>query len=144
MDHRSTLRLSSPAELSPPPPYATSKPPPPPNELSRAESPLVDAPPPLPMLSPRRSRVIGWPIKPELPPEGSPSPSPSVTKVLSAALPWPFHCIAVLSWPGEDDDADGAANPSPRSNDAFDAVEPIWAAFCSNAVADMTGCGEGA
>lgn len=35
---------------------------------------------------------------------------------------------------GEDE---GGARPSPRRNEALVAAAPIWAAFCSSAVADM-------
>ena len=40
-----------------------------------------------------------------------------------------------------DDDGDEVASPNPLRKEEVVAAAPIWAAFCSNAVADM--CGDG-
>lgn len=65
-------------------------------------------------------------------PEFSPSPRPA-----AAEAELVFSCW--LS--AEDDDI---VKPRPRSNDGLDDDAPIWAAFWSNAVADIAGCGDGA
>ena len=141
------------AENSPPPKdaaaaaAATSSPPP--IDVIKADRPLLGLPPAA-IPNPRKSRVVcfgpnieGVPIinsfNPE-PPSQCPSPSPAGTEAFSGSTCRWLQC-KLSCCPDEDEDE---TMPNPRSNDAFVAAAPIWAAFCSSAVADMAGCGDGA
>lgn len=139
--------------LNSPPPKeaaaaATSRPPP--MDVINADRPPLGLPPAA-IPSPRKSSVVcfgpnmeGVPIissfKPEPPSQGRPSPSPAATEPLSGSTCRWGHCKFSCCVDGDVDDM----IPNPRSKEAFVPAAPIWAAFCSNAVADMAGCGGGA
>lgn len=119
-----------------------------PMDVKRADNP-GDGPTLAAIPNPRRSRVgclgpntEGVPninsFRPEPASHGSPRPRPAANDAPLASLGLPLHSW----WPFEDDVED--ITPMPLKNDELVAAAPIWAAFCSNAVADIAGCGAGA
>lgn len=106
-----------------------------------------NAPPPeeLPLIpKPRKSSVMG--LDPNNP-DGSPIIGPELLKSplegsLSAlGTEESFSSFMVLPCSGFEEVCDASANPNPRSRAVPEAEAPIWAAFWSNAVADMAGRG---